>query len=56
MGFAREYSMTLSHFAKSYLHLQGVELLKPRERSKPVGDRQGETMIKVDQCERGDLS
>jgi len=46
----------ISNFCKSYLHLQGVELLKPRERSKPIGDRQGERVVKVDQCERGDLS
>jgi len=47
--------MTLSHFAKSYLHLQGVELLKPRVKSKPIGDRQGENVVKVDQYERGDV-
>jgi hypothetical protein len=46
--------MTLSHFAKSYLHLQGVELIKPRVKSKPVGVRQGESVVKVDLYERGD--
>ena len=45
----------ISDFCKSYLHLQGVELLKPRVKSKPIGDRPGESVAKVDQYERGDL-
>ena len=45
----------ISDFCKSYLHLQGVELLKPRVRSKPVGDRQGVNVVRVDLYERGDL-